>query len=71
MKKYIILVLFFAGCSTSYKAKGFGGGYTDTQLGQDTYKIYFYGNGYTDKEKVEDFALMRAAEVTLQNHYRY
>ncbi len=61
----------FLGCSTSYQSKGFSGGYSESQLGPNIYKIYFKGNGYTSKEKAEDFAMLRAAELTLQNHYRY
>ena len=31
----------------------------------------FKGNGYTSKDKTFDFALLRSAELTLENGYRY
>jgi hypothetical protein len=35
------------------------------------YKVSFGGNGYTTKERASDFAVLRAAELTLSRGYRY
>ena len=77
MKKRLILTaglsaLLLAGCSTSYHQKGFfGDGYTDYRVNQDKFAVTFRGNEYTDSEDVRRFALTRAAELTLQNGFRY
>jgi hypothetical protein len=47
------------------------GGYSDTALAPDVYKISFGGNGYTTQERATDFAVLRAAELTLSHGYRY
>ena len=77
MKKRLILTtglaaLLLAGCSTSYHQKGFlGDGYSDYRVNQDKFAVTFRGNEYTDSEDVRRFALTRAAELTLQNGFRY
>ena len=40
-------------------------GYTDTQLTADRYRVTFTGNSSTDRQRVEDYLLMRSAQVTL------
>ena len=65
-------LLLLAGCSTSYHQKGFfGDGYSDYRVNQDKFAVIFRGNEYTDSEDVRRFAMMRAAELTLQNGFRY
>ncbi|GAB3381862.1 hypothetical protein NCG89_05400 [Spongiibacter taiwanensis] len=68
-----LLSLGLAACSssTAYQAadKRGGYGYTETALGKDRYRITFNGNSATDKETVNDYALLRAAELTLQEGY--
>lgn len=61
----LFLGLILTGCATGYQPVGFGGGYTDLQLGTDLFRVAFRGNGYTSAERAADFALLRAAEVTL------
>jgi hypothetical protein len=65
----ILLLLTAIGCATSYQPSGFGGGYSDTQLAPDVFRVVFRGNGHTDAERVQDFALLRASELTLQHGY--
>lgn len=73
--KRIFVVLFAAiamiGCSTQYQPEGFTGGFNDTQLSKDVFRISFTGNGYTSSDKVGDFVLLRAAELSMKNGYRY
>jgi hypothetical protein len=40
-------------------------------LAPDVFRINFRGNGYTSAERTQDFALLRAAELTLQNNFKY
>lgn len=44
-------------------------GYTETRLTNDRYRITFTGNSLTPSETVKDYALLRAAELTLQLGY--
>jgi hypothetical protein len=62
--------LFF-GCATPYTGSGLLGGYSDTAFAPDVYRISFQGNGYTSQERTQDFAILRAADLTLSHGYRY
>ncbi len=62
---------FLSGCATSYQQKGFTGGYSETQLAPDVFRVNFQGNGYTSSERAQDFALLRAAELSLERGFRY
>lgn len=66
-----ITILFLAGCATPYQSKSLGGGYSDTQLAPDVVRINFKGNAYTSDERALDFALLRAAEFTLERGLKY
>lgn len=46
-----------------------GYGYSDTRIEADRYRIVFAGDGATPPEAVEDYALLRAAELTLASGY--
>ena len=50
---------------------GATGGFSELQLSSDVYRVAFRGNGYTSPDRVIDFALLRAAELTLQQGARY
>jgi len=62
------LVLALAGCTTGpayHPADGpRGTGYSDERLAENRYRVTFQGNSGTRREKVENFLLLRAAEVT-------
>ena len=60
-----------SGCATSYQKVGLKGGYSETQLAPDLFRVNFNGNGYTSSERAQDFALLRAAELSLQRGVRY
>ena len=47
--------------------KGFG--YQETKLEADRFRISFSGDGATPVDVVEEYALLRAAELTLENGY--
>lgn len=42
------------------------GGYSETKLAPDTVRVVFRGNTSTRKERAQDLALMRAADLALQ-----
>jgi hypothetical protein len=67
----ILLSILLSGCATSYQSSGSTGGYSETQLDENVFKISFRGNGFTGRERVADFALLRSAELSLQNGYKY
>lgn len=76
MKKlfYIIcaLILLSACAATSYKkAKKEGAeGYFDSKLQNETYDVVFNANGNTSTKIAYDYALLRSAEVCLENGYQ-
>lgn len=59
------------GCATGYQPAGLAGGFTETQLDSNVWRVSFQGNGYTRGEKVEDFAMLRSAELALQNGFTH
>lgn len=65
------LVVLGAACSTPYQAKGYRGGFSETKLADDVYRVRFKGNGYTSRERVEDFVMYRAAELTIGAGYEF
>jgi len=73
LKNYLlsILCLLLAGCATSYQPKSYTGGYTDTKLDDDKYRVTFSGNQHTSADRVEEYALLRAAEITLEYGYSH
>lgn len=72
MKKlFVLMCILIAGCATPYQPDGFRGGYTETRLTQNTWRVNFQGNGFTRRSETQDYALLRCAELTLQQGYRY
>lgn len=67
------LALTACAAPTPYAPREPGGytGYTDQRLDENRYRVTFTGNSVTRRETVEDYLLLRAAEVTLQSGYRY
>ncbi|HSW14473.1 MAG TPA: hypothetical protein VLI06_16620 [Solimonas sp.] len=68
-----LALLALAGCAsqtTYHPADSRGGeGYTETRLAPNHYRISFNGNSLTPSETVQNYALLRAAELTLQEGY--
>ena len=74
MKNLIInffSLILFCSCSTRYKPEGFTGGYEQLQLSENMFRVSFRGNGYTKKQKATDFCLLRCAELTENNGFKY
>jgi hypothetical protein len=67
----VLLCLSLAGCATGYHSKGLTGGYSNMKLQDNIFKVTFNGNAYLSMEKARDFALLRSAEITIENGYKY
>lgn len=68
---FLLLSLGLAGCATGYARHGFTGGYSDMKLQDDIYRVAFNGNAYCSGGRAEDFTLLRCAELTLEQGYKY
>jgi len=66
-----LFILINSGCATPYKPHGFMGGYRDTQIQPNIFQVYVRGNGYTSPDRVFKIALVRSAELALQNNCDY
>ena len=64
-------ILLLAACATPYQPEGFSGGFTDVQLDKNIFRVSFRGNGYTSRDRAEELALLRSAELTLQNGFTH
>ena len=61
-----------SGCAaTPYQATASDDGYSETRLSEDMFQVSFMGNRHTSAQQVQDFALLRAAEVTRANGFRW
>lgn len=67
----VLAALALAGCATSYKRTGFTGGFSETRLQENAFIVSFRGNGYTSRDRSMDFALLRCAELTLENGFKF
>jgi len=65
------IIVLFASCSTRYQPDGLTGGYEEVQLGENIFSVTFRGNGYTKKQKAVDLCLLRCAELTNENGFKY
>jgi hypothetical protein len=68
--------LFVSACATSTPYQPIGtrgsnasGGYSEQRIEDHRYRVNFTGNSFTSRERVENFLLYRAAELTVQNGY--
>lgn len=62
------------GCETPAPYAPLAGhstGYTDERLGANRWRVTFIGNAVTKRRTVENYLLLRAAQVTQQSGYRW
>ncbi len=76
MRKLTILaaLLTIAACATAVgtayaPADRQGYGYVATRIEGDRFRVSFAGDGATPADVVEDYALLRAAEIAVENGY--
>jgi hypothetical protein len=67
----LAIAVSVAGCATAYQPKSFTGGFSETDLGPTSFKIGFSGNGFTSAERASDFALLRAADKSIEAGCNY
>ena len=66
-----LAIVAFVGCATPYQKSGFTGGFIEGRRGRNGFTVAFAGNGYTSGARAADLCLLRCAELTLGNGYRY
>src|SRR5271157_940273 len=68
-------LIALAGCQTATtyhpSTEPGGVGYSDEQLSGNRYRVTFTGNSATRRETVEDYLLLRSAEVALKASRHY
>jgi hypothetical protein len=67
----VLVLTLLTACATTYQPQAFTGGYSQTQLAENVFKVTFKGNAHLDRETASDYALLRSAEVTLENGFKY
>jgi hypothetical protein len=68
------VLLGLLACATSptpYQAASNGFGYREQQLESNRYRVTFAGNSATSLDTVQDYALYRAAELTVASGHDY
>jgi hypothetical protein len=67
---FVALAAVMAACATAQPtyvpAAGAGAGYSETQIESNRYFVTYRAGGAADAALVQDYALLRAAELTLQ-----
>lgn len=73
--KVMVLVsslIMLSGCiSQDYTREQFSSSLTETQLGPNIWKVRFSGGGTWSMASAEDHALLRCADITLQNGSKF
>jgi len=70
-KWIVALLVALAGCQTPYQDMGYDGGVSAAPITNNVYRISARGNGFTDPTTVQDYSLLKAAEVTLQSGHTH
>ncbi len=74
MKKLlaIFLVIFLQNCTNKYQEYSLvNGGYTEKKLSDDFYVVGYHSYYLSNENKTTDFALLRAAEIAINNNKDY
>jgi len=70
MKSFPVFLILggflLSGCATSYDS-----GMNVMQYSPNLWRISFNGNRFTDSQRAQDFALLRASEITIESGQRY
>lgn len=69
----LFVALALAGCSTPlyYGPKSDIGGWEVDRLAADSFRVNFRASGYVGEKIVDDYALLKAADTTLESGFRY
>lgn len=71
LPRCIVLAALLAGCATGYQPKDSTGGYSESALEPGVWRVRFDHTPYTLRQQIDDFTLLRSAELTLQQGYDY
>ncbi len=75
MKRIILILILIsmAGCAPQYQKKeySFGTGFSETQLDENIFRVTYTGDDFTDNEATADFSMLRCAELTMEQGYKY
>ncbi len=69
----ILVAIVLSGCS-SYQQKSSlfnKSGFSEERMGNNVFRVTYEGNDVNSDEEVSDFNLLRSAEVTLENGFKY
>ena len=69
LKWSLLLSIALVGCATPYRPIKAGTGFSDKRIAPDEFEVGFQANGQTSPQQASDFALLRAAEITLENGF--
>jgi hypothetical protein len=60
-------------CATPYQGQegSIRGGFSELRLDTDSFRVSFAANGYSNAQTARDYALLRSAEVTLENGFTH
>lgn len=67
-----VLALTACATATPYQplgTRGTSGGFAEQRIEANRYRVLFVGNDYTSRQRVENYLLFRAAELTVANGY--
>lgn len=64
-------IALLSSCATPYQSVGSTGGFQSQRISTNQFVVDFAGNGFTSKKKTNDFALLRAAEITKEYQFNY
>jgi len=68
----VVLCTLLSACATGYQPEDANGaGFTDQQVTKNSYLVAYVGNAYTSQQKIHDYAMLFAAQVTVNHGYRY
>ena len=67
----VCAIVFLSGCAAYYGSCAAIGRASETQVAPDSYRVAFFPTGYISWDLAYRAALLRCAELTIENGYRY
>ncbi len=72
VQPFVLLVAtVLAGCGSIYHPAGVDGGYAESQVGRNVFRVTVKGNIGSNQAETNEMALLRSAEVALQNGFTF
>lgn len=71
MKRTALLALLLVGCATQYQETGWTGGVESNWASPNILMVNAKGNAFANDQRMKDFAILRAAEKSIEAGYRY